>query len=493
MQRLFSLMRQSQKTEKAAPNGVATLDNVGKVPASQLPGVNLGNTYAVKTMAEMLAWPSHHIEDLFIVADLHKTFVHASGKGLTAGDYLEILAPVGSVLSVNTQFGDVSLETKDIPESHDKNYVTDAELLQLKRVVTTDDKNHFRESVTVGDGAANKAAQLKIASMDGASDIMKIGRADPMSNEVSIEADNNILFTIPSGKKLTVVEGGVSRHVQLQNRHSTGLVFAPNPDIGDTFSPDGTDRLFEYDGAEWLSSSYNYIFDETKDETAAILAKKGDSYTQVDSTSGAIIKSATYDGAKWIESSAVTIADDMAKPSGIKPEGAIHLSNTGSSYSAMWVVGTDGKWTRSPARFKVNGRDLPTTGDEVVGDVVLMEDVGLEFTWDGINWSRQPTIIRIASKGSFDGKCFVADDEVITADDGYSYYVQETSPGSFRLDFKAPVSNIDPNLGNAHNVQNMMILKKADFDHIPSNSSVDYQENTVLFPDKLKDNYEDIF
>ncbi|MFM2092009.1 MAG: hypothetical protein RLZZ127_2498 [Planctomycetota bacterium] len=96
-------------TEKAAANGVATLDAGGKIPTSQLPALAVTDTFVVASEAAMLALTAER-GDVAVRTDLSKSFILVAEPASTLGNWQELLAAgSASVLSVNGQTGAVTI------------------------------------------------------------------------------------------------------------------------------------------------------------------------------------------------------------------------------------------------------------------------------------------------------------------------------------------------------------------------------------------------
>lgn len=80
-------------TEKGANNGVATLDNSGKVPSSQLPALVVNQPSYVQTRAQMLAL-SAVVGDIVVLGDSSKSYALMSLPANTFSNWLEIKSPV---------------------------------------------------------------------------------------------------------------------------------------------------------------------------------------------------------------------------------------------------------------------------------------------------------------------------------------------------------------------------------------------------------------
>ena len=112
-------------TQKAANNGVATLDSLGKIPQSQIPAVAITDTFVVASQAAMLALTGAAVGDIAVRTDLNKTFILKGPTYSVLSDWQELLTPTDLVTSVNGQTGAVTLTTTNIAEGTNL-YYTDA-------------------------------------------------------------------------------------------------------------------------------------------------------------------------------------------------------------------------------------------------------------------------------------------------------------------------------------------------------------------------------
>ena len=102
-------------TQKAQPNGLATLDANGKVPTSQLSAVSANDTFVVASQVAMLALSATQ-GDLAVRTDESKTYILSDTDPTVLGNWVELLNSA-SVVSVNGATGVVSLNTSNISES----------------------------------------------------------------------------------------------------------------------------------------------------------------------------------------------------------------------------------------------------------------------------------------------------------------------------------------------------------------------------------------
>jgi len=103
-------------SQKAAVNGVASLDGNGKIPTSQIPSISFSSGYVVTNETAMLALSNAVIGSIAIRTDNSKNYVLSGLPASTLGNWLELLMPV-SIASVNgyTQ-SSITLTSTDISE-----------------------------------------------------------------------------------------------------------------------------------------------------------------------------------------------------------------------------------------------------------------------------------------------------------------------------------------------------------------------------------------
>lgn len=90
---LLSLMDAVTQAEKNAPNGVATLNNDGKIPLNQLPAIAITNTYVVNSEAAMLALEAE-TGDVAVRTDVGsgKSFILAQEPAAVLANWIELVA-----------------------------------------------------------------------------------------------------------------------------------------------------------------------------------------------------------------------------------------------------------------------------------------------------------------------------------------------------------------------------------------------------------------
>ena len=127
-------------------NGVATLDNQGKILTSQLPSLLINNTYVVNSEAEMLALSATK-SDIAVRTDIEKTFILANEPTSNINNWVELLASYDRVISDNGLDGIVTLTTSNIPEGSNL-YFSDLRVNNNTNVAANTAKRH--DQVTVG-------------------------------------------------------------------------------------------------------------------------------------------------------------------------------------------------------------------------------------------------------------------------------------------------------------------------------------------------------
>lgn len=105
-------------TEKGSANGVATLDSTSKIPSNQLPNISITDTFVVGSQSALLALTAQ-VGDVAIRTDLNKSFILQSEPASVLSNWLELLTPPDSVLSVDGRTGVVSLSDLYQPKTNE--------------------------------------------------------------------------------------------------------------------------------------------------------------------------------------------------------------------------------------------------------------------------------------------------------------------------------------------------------------------------------------
>lgn len=94
------------KIEKAANNGVATLDGTGKIPASQIPAISFSSVSVLASQAAMLGLADPQIGSTVIRTDETKSYILAAKPATDLNNWKEILTPGGTGLqTINGKTG----------------------------------------------------------------------------------------------------------------------------------------------------------------------------------------------------------------------------------------------------------------------------------------------------------------------------------------------------------------------------------------------------
>ena len=88
--------------QKGTANGVAMLDGMGKIDASQLPQITLTNTFVVSTQDEMLLLDAQ-TGDLAVRTDIHTTYVLSGTNPTAIGDWQELLTSPDGVVWIDVK------------------------------------------------------------------------------------------------------------------------------------------------------------------------------------------------------------------------------------------------------------------------------------------------------------------------------------------------------------------------------------------------------
>jgi hypothetical protein len=129
-------------SEKAAINGVATLDAYGKIPASQLSSIAISNTFVIASEADMVTLSTAQKGDIAIRTDLHTTFILTSLPASNISNWQELLTPLATVQNVNGKTGVVTLNTGEITEGTNL-YYTDARVAGKEPSILSGTSNQY--------------------------------------------------------------------------------------------------------------------------------------------------------------------------------------------------------------------------------------------------------------------------------------------------------------------------------------------------------------
>ena len=95
--------------QKGAANGIAPLDGSGKIPIDHIPASAIAEVFVVSSQSAMLAISGAGVGDIAVRSDINKSFILQATPATTLGNWIELLTPTDSVLSVDGLTGAVSL------------------------------------------------------------------------------------------------------------------------------------------------------------------------------------------------------------------------------------------------------------------------------------------------------------------------------------------------------------------------------------------------
>jgi hypothetical protein len=96
------------------PNGIATLNSSGIIPANQLPPISVASTNVVGSQAAMLALSNATVGSIAVRTDVNKNFILSTAGPSVLANWIELLTPGAPVQSVNGLTGAIQLSKADI-------------------------------------------------------------------------------------------------------------------------------------------------------------------------------------------------------------------------------------------------------------------------------------------------------------------------------------------------------------------------------------------
>jgi hypothetical protein len=157
-----------------APNGVASLNALGKIPTDQIPTISFSSVRIVNTEAEMLGLTSAVVGSVAVRTDVNKSFILAVSDPTVLSNWTMLLTPAPPVQSVNTYSGNVNLTKTDVGLGNVDNY--SAENLPLSL-------------------ASRNALALKLKTTDTSYLLQKADTAS-LSNRINLKANTTELNTL---------------------------------------------------------------------------------------------------------------------------------------------------------------------------------------------------------------------------------------------------------------------------------------------------------
>ena len=156
------------------PNGVASLNALGKIPSDQIPTISFSSVRIVSSEAEMLGLTSAVVGSVAVRSDVNKSFILSAADPTVAANWVMLLTPAPPVQSVNTYSGNVNLTKTDVGLGNVDNY--SAENLPL--------------SLT-----SRNALALKLKITDTSYLLQKTDTAS-LSNRINLKANTTELNTL---------------------------------------------------------------------------------------------------------------------------------------------------------------------------------------------------------------------------------------------------------------------------------------------------------
>jgi hypothetical protein len=204
--------------EKGAPSGVATLTSSGVLEVSQLPLLSITDTFIVSSEILMLGLSAEK-GDVAIRTDISKTFILADNPASILSNWKEIITPTGSVYSVDSRVGYVTLTDLYAP---------------LNKGVTNGDTHDHHG----GDGGQIALANLSGIDLTGLNDT-NILKYDSISGNflptTDISSNNFIVQTpdasLPNAQALSDISTGILKT-------STGILYKATAGV-DYLLPNG--------------------------------------------------------------------------------------------------------------------------------------------------------------------------------------------------------------------------------------------------------------
>jgi len=102
------------KSEKAALNGVATLDATGKIPSNQIPAISFSSVDVLPLSSDMTSLSSAVVGSIAIITGNGKNYVLAQTPASVLSNWKELNSSPSPVQSVNSKIGNITLTQTDI-------------------------------------------------------------------------------------------------------------------------------------------------------------------------------------------------------------------------------------------------------------------------------------------------------------------------------------------------------------------------------------------
>jgi hypothetical protein len=104
------------------PNGVASLNALGKIPSDQIPAISFSSVRIISSEAQMLGLTSAVVGSVAVRTDVNKSFILSASDPKVLDNWVMLLTPAPPVQSVNSYSGNVNLTKTDVGLGNVDNY-----------------------------------------------------------------------------------------------------------------------------------------------------------------------------------------------------------------------------------------------------------------------------------------------------------------------------------------------------------------------------------
>ena len=100
--------------KSGVPNGVASLNALGKIPSDQIPAISFSSVRVISSEAQMLGLTSAVVGSVAVRTDVNKSYILSAGDPTVLANWVMLLTPAPPVQSVNSYSGNIILTKSDI-------------------------------------------------------------------------------------------------------------------------------------------------------------------------------------------------------------------------------------------------------------------------------------------------------------------------------------------------------------------------------------------
>ena len=174
-----------EANKSGVPNGVASLNALGKIPSDQIPAISFSSVRVISSEAQMLGLTSAVVGSVAVRTDVNKSYILSAGDPAVLANWVMLLTPAPPVQSVNSYSGNIILTKSDIGLGNVDDY--SAENLPLSL-------------------ASRNALDLKLKITDTSYLLQKTDTVN-LSNRINLKANttdlNNLTTTVGTKFKTT--------------------------------------------------------------------------------------------------------------------------------------------------------------------------------------------------------------------------------------------------------------------------------------------------